>query len=131
MSKNLDKLLYRVEQCIDYQSLYALEDSFNKCGLTVQTTSQNRVILAKLKAGKPVTKNIIDDYIFIGSLVGSAEEISERACQKICDFIRTNCGKAGSVKNVSRVWRNGVRMYEASIAIMNEDVNNIADCIQE
>ena len=128
----VDKLIYKIEQCIDYQNLYALEPDFNKCGLTVQTTANNRVILAKLRSGKAVTKNVISDYIFIGSLANSTQELSERATIKICDFVRTNSGKSGKIKNTARVWRNGLRMYESSIVIVNEDVQEVADrLIQE
>lgn len=123
----VDKLIYKIEQCIDYQNLYALEADFNKNGLTVQTTSNSRVILAKLRNGKPVTKGVITDYIFVGSLADSTKELSDRAVTKICDFVRTNCGKSGKVKDNARVWRNGVRMYEASIVIMNEDIHEITD----
>lgn len=125
-SVSVDKLVYKIGQCIDYQSLYALEESFNNCGLTIQTTSLNRMILCKLIDGKPVTESVVDDYIFVGGLNDMSREITERAVIKICDFVRTCSGKANKVENVARVWRNGLRMYESTISIMNEDVNEVA-----
>lgn len=122
---NTDKLTYKIRQCIDYQSLYALEEEFNDAGLTIQTTSQNRVILCKLVNGKPKADKVIDDYIFVGSLDTSTNEISDRAAQKIVDFVNNAKGKKDKVKNIARVWRDGLRMYESSIAIMHEDVQLI------
>lgn len=126
---HLEKLLYKVDQCIDFQSVYALEEDFNKCGLTVQTTSNNKIIIARLENGVPKTDDIITDYIFIGSLNESAREISDRSVDRICNFIRKNAGKPDSVKNMPRVWRDGLRMYESSIAIFNEEINEIAQVI--
>lgn len=125
----LNKLLYMVEQCIDYQNLYALEDAFNMCGLTMQTTPNGKMILCKLREGKPVTNRVIEDYIFIGSNATIMNELSERAVSKICDFTRTNAGVPDMIRNVARVWRDGLRMYESTIPIMNEDINEIASDI--
>lgn len=125
------KLVYKVEQCIDYQNLWAMEKDFNKCGLTIQTTSNNRMILAKLRNGKPVTNEVVTDYIFVGSLKDPTKDISDRAILKICDFVRNASSKSGTVKNMPRVWRDGLRMYGYSVFVKNEDVNVVADSIQE
>jgi len=124
--KDIDKVIYKIGQCIDYQSLYALEESFNKVGLTIQTTSNKRMILCKLREGRPVTEEVISDYIFIGSLNDPMKELSDRASEKICDFVRTNAGPAGKIEDIARVWRNGLRMYESTISIVNEDITKIA-----
>jgi hypothetical protein len=124
--QSLDRLVYKVGQCIDYQSLYALEEDFNRVGLTVQTTSRNRMILCKLVNGGPITEKVIDDYIYIGSLDDLSRELTDRSSEKICDFIRTNAGTPGKVENISRVWRNGLRMYQSAIAIANEDIDRIS-----
>ena len=125
-NNDVDKLIYRIGQCTDYQCLWALEESFNKSGLTIQTTSRNRMILCKLVGGNPISENIIDDYIFVGSLDEMSRELTDRTVEKICDFVRTNAGKSDKVKNIGKVWRNGLRMYESTIKIMNEDVEEIA-----
>ena len=125
-SNEIDKLIYRIGQCTDYQCLYALEEAFNKCGLTIQTTSRNRMILCKLRNGKPVSEHVIDDYIFVGSLEDHARELTDRISEKICDFVRTNAGEPSKVENTARVWRNGLRMYESTVRIMNEDIENVA-----
>lgn len=124
---NVDRLVYKIEQCTDYQCLYALEEEFNKVGLTVQTTPKNRMILCKLRNGKPLAESVVDDYIFIGSLDNMTNELSDRVVSKIGDFVRTNSAMPDKVQNIARVWRNGLRMYESTVAIMNEDVSRIAD----
>lgn len=121
----LGKLLYKIEQSTDFQCLYALEEAFNKCGLSIQTTSNSRMILCKLRGGKPVTEQVIDDYIFVGSIQEKTKELSDRLVTKINDFVRTNAGAPSKVENLARVWRNGLRMYE-SVQVVNEDVNKIA-----
>jgi hypothetical protein len=123
--RNLDKLLYKIGQCVDYQCFYALEEDFNKIGLTIQTTSRNRMILCKLQDGSPVTEKIIDDYIFVGSLDESTKELTDRTVEKICDFVRTNVGTPGKVENIAKVWRNGLRMYQSAISIANEDIERV------
>lgn len=122
----LDRLLYRIGQCVDYQCLYALEEQFNKCGLTVQSTSQGRMILCKLRSGVAIFEHVISDYIFIGSSHDLLRELSDRTASKISDFVRTNAGPPDKVVNVARVWRDGLRMYERNIPIMNEDIEEIS-----
>lgn len=129
LSKVLSKVLYKVSQCIDYQNLYALEEDFNKIGMTVQTTSKQRMILCKLQGGRPISEHVIDDYIFIGSIDDSTKELSENTTQKISDFIRNKASHPDTVKNYARVWRNGLRMYENNISIVNEDISKLADDI--
>lgn len=79
------------------------------------------MILCKLREGRAVTEHAIDDYIFIGSAENAISELTDRAVSKIGDFIRTNAGEADKLQNVARVWRNGLKMYESTISIMNED----------
>lgn len=128
---SLERLLVKIDRCIDYRTLYALEDDFNRCGLTIQTTGSDRMVLCKLRDGKPITKDIIDDYIFIGDVDDANREPSERAISRILDFVKNNHGPAGTVDKATRSWRNGLKMYEASIPIMNEDIAYIAGEIDE
>lgn len=120
-------IFYKIRQCIDYQSLYALEDEFNKIGLTIQTTQKNRMVLCKLINGKPTANNIIEDFIFVGSYKQLDTELSERAVEKIIDFVSNNQGAPSKVENLARAWRNGLRMYGKSLFIANEDVEFVAD----
>lgn len=113
----------KIRQCIDFQSIYALEEDFNKVGLTVQTTPSNRVVLCKIVEGKPSAKQVIDDYIFIGSLDNSLAELSDRTAAKIVDFINNNRSGPSKIMDVPRTWRNGLKMYEHNIAIMNENID--------
>lgn len=126
MANALNRLLYKIEQCIDYQNLYCLEEDFNKVGLTIQTTDRRRMILCRLEKGKPITEQIVEDYIYIGSLDELSKELSERTTNKICDFVKTNAGEPGKIQDIARVWRNGLRAYESTIAIKNEDIDHIS-----
>ena len=117
----------KIRQCIDFQSIYALENEFNKVGLTVQTTNNSRVILCKIIEWKPYAKQVIDDYIFIGSLDNSLAELTDRTASKIVDFINNNRGASTVIQDIPRTWRNGLKMYEQNIAIMNESLDFIMD----
>jgi len=120
-------IFYKIRQCIDYQSLYALEDEFNKIGLTIQTTQKNRMILCKLVAGKPIANNVIEDFIFVGSYQQAETELSDRAVEKIIDFVGNNQGAPSKVENLARAWRNGLRMYGKTLFIANEDIEYVTD----
>jgi len=120
-------IFYKIRQCIDYQSLYALEDEFNKIGLTIQTTQKNRMILCKLVDGKPIANNVIEDFIFVGSYQQAETELSDRAIEKIIDFVGNNQGAPSKVENLARAWRNGLRMYGKTLFIANEDIEYITD----
>lgn len=128
--KALERLLYKISQCIDYQNLYALEEEFNKVGLSIQTTSRNRMILCRLVEGSIIAERLIDDYIFVGSLADSTKELSENVTQKISDFVRNSAGESSKVENLARVWRNGLRMYD-NIIVVNEDIDKIADDLDD
>jgi hypothetical protein len=113
----INDIVRKIEMCIDYQTLYALEDDFNNIGLTVQVTSNNKVTLCKLIDGKAKADKIIDDYIYIGSLDGLANEISQNATTKIIAFVRASSGQADKVKDKARGWKDGIRMYGKAIRI--------------
>jgi hypothetical protein len=123
---SLGKLLYKIDQCIDYQNLYSLEEDFNKVGLTIQSTSRNRMILCRLLNGAPITEKVIDDYIYIGGTDELSKELTNRTTEKIADFVKTNAGPPGKIENIARVWQNGLRMYQNKIAIVNEDIDRIS-----
>jgi hypothetical protein len=110
-------IVHKIEMCIDYQTLYTLEDDFNEIGLTIQISSGNKVALCKLVDGKPKADKAIEDYIHVGSLETAANEISPNATSKIIAFIRTNRGKADKVKNKARGWKDGIRTYGKAIRI--------------
>lgn len=128
--KAVDKLIARVRACFDYQSLYAMEEGFNSVGLTIQTTAKNRMILCKIKDHKPLANEVGVDYIFIGGLDVN-QEYSERVEQKIVDFVMNNASEKSDIKDSARVWRNGLRMYQSTIAVESEEIKCLADFIQD
>ena len=96
-SNDVDKLIYRIGQCTDYQCLYALEEVFNKSGLTIQTTSRNRMILCKLREGKPVSEHVIVSKRLVKR--DNAQEY-EHPTQKpitLCEKPMKRCTKAGDI----------------------------------
>ena len=130
-SLNMAKLIFKIQNSIDYHSIFCLEEEFNKVGLTLQTTAQNRVILCRIHNNKPLAEHIIDDYIFLGSLDTKDREVPVRAIECIVNFVQTNGKVASEILDIPRAWRNGVRLYGAAIPIMNEDIKNIDQLISE
>lgn len=128
--KACDSLVSRIRTCFDYHSLYAMEDGFNSVGLTIQTTAKNKMILCKIINGKPKATKVGVDYIFIGEL-DSNGEYSDRVEQKIVDFVLNSASKQDKVKDTARVWRNGLKMYDSTIVVESEDINYVADFIQD
>lgn len=90
MSEALTAVLEAVDQCTQYSEIYNLEESFNKVGLTVQTTTNGRMILCRCADNKIVTENVIDDYIFIGP----AKWLHEGVVNKIKSFVLASEGAA-------------------------------------
>jgi hypothetical protein len=117
MNNALAIALKKIGMCLDYQALYSMEPDFNEIGLTVQTTPQNRMILCKIHDNKPLAESIIDDYIFIGSLDTATNEISERATEKIKEFVKEAAGEKSEIKNIARPWRDGLRMYGKAVRL--------------
>jgi len=117
MNNALAIALKKIGMCLDYQALYSMEPDFNEIGLTVQTTPQNRMILCKIQDNKPLAESIIDDYIFIGGLDTATNEISERATEKIKEFVKEAAGEKGEIKNIARPWRDGLRMYGKAVRL--------------
>lgn len=131
LHEEIERVTEQINQSADYQGVYVLESSLNKIGLTIQTTTNNRMILCKLRDNKPLVENVVDDYIFIGSLDTATKGLSECAVNKIVDFVRVSAGPAGSLKNVPRIWHNGLKIYGSTVPIMNEDKQYSVDMLVE
>jgi hypothetical protein len=121
MADALAKLVNKIYQCPDYQTLYTLEDDFNEVGLTIQTTSNNRIILCKIKDSKPLSDDPLVDYIYMGSLDIAINPLNAELMLKIIIFIVNAKGAKGELKNMARSWRDGLRMYEQSIAVEGKE----------
>lgn len=113
-SEEILSLLDAVDQCTQYNEIYNLEESFNKVGMTLQKTTNNRTILCRVQDNKIVTENVIDDYIF----VGPAKRLHEGVINKIKDFVLANEGVACTPTH-------------EPITIMNEDKKFSLDFLVE
>jgi len=122
----LQELLFKLQNCPTYSSMYDLESRFNEVGLSIQITTKNRMILCKIVNGKPHCKDVVDDYIFIGSLRDRDVEISERMLDCIVNFV-TNAASSepAEIVDAPRKWQDGVRLYGRVLSV-NEEINRIA-----
>jgi len=125
----LAPLIEHVHRCMDYRTLYALEEEFNKVGLTVQSTPQNHMILCKIMEGKPHAEKVIRDYIFVGSLEEKGKELSDRAVKCITTFIKSASTGPAKVLDAPRVWRDGLRLYGDAVRINSEDSAMVAQLL--
>jgi hypothetical protein len=125
-------LLRKVNDVVYFDTLFSLEEDFNKVGLSVQLSGGNRVILCKIVGGKASAATIMEDYIFIGPFAGAGaeQEISERLMSSISNFISHNAGTPAKIESTQRTWQQGVKTYGQAIRIA-EDIQEIAQSINE
>jgi len=124
-NSSLQELIYKVKNSVTCSCLYALEDNFNSVGLTLQTTTKNRMVLCKIKNNRPYCKEFMDDYIFIGT-ADEDKELSKRAIECVIEFIMNAASdKPAKLKDKQRNWQDGISMY-GKIIVVNEDVEAVA-----
>ena len=87
LSDDMLTALDNLDQCTTFDEIKALEESFNKIGLTLQQTTTGNTILCRCADNKVVTENVIDDFIFIGG-----KRLHEGIINKIKYFMAENEG---------------------------------------
>lgn len=115
-----DHLLDRVRHCYDWKSFYALQEEFKKIGLTLHDTSGGRKVLCRVEEGKPVVKNIVDDYIFVGSTESLDEEVSQRAMEVIVYFLENRASQPQAVMDSSQSYSKDMALYGKPLKIYAE-----------
>lgn len=127
-NSELQELIYKVKHSVTCSCLFALEDNFNTVGLTLQTTTKNRMILCKIKNNKPYCKKFMDDYVFIG-VADEDKELSKRAIECVMEFVMNAASsKPAKLKQEQRSWQDGINMY-GKIIVANEDVEAVASSL--
>ncbi len=117
----------RMRKCYDWQSLHELQDDFNRVGLTVTATSEERYVLCRVVNGEPITENIIDDYVFIGARDNLSQEISPRHMDIIVDFVSSNIGGPVEHKKTEH-YNRGPKLYGASnTPVTIQDEKDLSD----
>ncbi|MBD3408531.1 MAG: hypothetical protein GF411_20575 [Candidatus Lokiarchaeota archaeon] len=124
-NSDLQELMYKIKNSVTCSCLFALENNFNKVGLTLQTTTKNRMILCKIKNSRPYCKEFMDDYIFVGS-ADEDRELSKRAVECIIEFVMNAASdKPAKIKDEQRNWQDGISLY-GKVILVNEDVEAVA-----
>ena len=123
-SEDLQDLLYKLKHSITCSCLHVLEEEFNKCGLSLQTTTKNRMVLCKIKKNKPHCKEFMKDYIFIGT-AEEDRELSKRAIECIMEFVERAASDPSEVKHETPKWQDGISLY-GKVILVNEDVEAVA-----
>lgn len=121
----MDKLLFKIKNCPNFSTLYAMEDRFNEVGLTLQLTTKDRIVLCKIVNNKPCYNEPIEDYIFLGRISDKEQELSDRMISCITNFVINAAGEPSEIVDEQRVWQDGVRLY-GQILVVNEDIKAIA-----
>lgn len=130
MNDNIGRLLYKIKNCVRFEYLYKLEEYFNSVGLSLQQTANDSMVLCRIQDGKPCCSEIIDDYIFVGSLEEKRDEISDKMARVIQDFVRNNCQEPGSVDYAPKTWQNGVLTY-GKVVVVNEAIDRTVQTLTE
>lgn len=129
MDTNLSKVIYKIKNCTDYDSLYAMNKDMNSVGLAIVPTTKDKMILCKIVDGKPYAQNIVDDFIFIGCISNKDEQLSDRTLNIIIDFVSNNASGPAELIDAPRKWQNGVRTYGMAVPIYNEDIQYYSQVI--
>ena len=120
----LQELLYKLKRSVTCSCLYALEEDFNQCGLSLQTTLKNRMILCKIKDNQPYHEEFMKDYIYVGK-AEEDRELSKRAIECVMEFVEEAASGSTEIKHEAPSYQNNVSMY-GKVIVMNEDVEAVA-----
>ena len=124
----LEKLLFKIKNAPDYETLFCLEEAFNQIGLTLRCTAKDRMILCKIIEGAPKATAILEDYMFLGTISERTQALSERIVECLCNFVMNNAAAPAKLEDKPRKWHMGIQTYE-HLMIVNEDVQHAAQCI--
>ncbi len=135
MNLKVSKLLYKIKSSPRFESLYRLENDFLDVGLSIRRTSNDNMVLCKIEDGHPKIDDIIEDYVFAGSIDERKNEVSDKMMDSIIDFVQNTACEADELpesrqlaNDQFRRWQKGVFTY-GSIMVVNEDVNKISSSI--
>lgn len=103
--QHLRGLLNKINRCVNYETLYQLEEDFNLVGFTLQPTGQKQILLCIIEDGSPKAKKFFEDYIHIGSIESKFEEITPRLRECIKDFVCQNANMPAEVKTRTKSWQ--------------------------
>ena len=124
-NNQLNKVKKKIRMSLSCSNLLAMEEDFNKIGLTIQTTTKNRIILCKIKDEQPYCREICEDYIFIGSYDGGDQILSDRVIDTLVEFVDNAHSKPAKVVDKMRSWQRNVSMY-GKVILVNEDVHALS-----
>jgi hypothetical protein len=126
-NSDLEELVYKLKNSVTCSCLYALEENFNRVGLTLQTTTKNRMVLCKIQNSKPYCKKFMDDYTFLG-VAEEDKELSKRAIECIIEFVMGAASKPAKLKKEQRKWQDDISIY-GKIIVVNEDIEAVANAL--
>jgi len=85
------------ERCYDFGTLYALEEEFNKLGLSIQQTCGGDMVLCQLRGGQPIAESLGVDHIYVGAYARPRDQIPQKLLKCVLEFIDSARGSAGTV----------------------------------
>jgi archaellum component FlaC len=118
-NENLDTLLARLAEATCHEDIYALGESFNKLGFTIQTTIGGRAVLCKVQDGKALTETVLEDFVFIGDPGNLYEHFTDGTVDKITDFVKNNVGSTCQCES------------KEPVMVVNEDKQLAVDILAE
>jgi len=131
IESSTNALLYKIRNLVYLDTIFSLEEDFNRIGLTVQLSSGNRAILCKIVEGRAAASSVMDDYMFLGSFAGTEakQEVPPKLIATLSDFVMNKAGASAKVTSAPRRWQHGIKTYGQIIRILDEDVQVIAQNI--
>lgn len=115
----IDKIL----MCPDYSSLYFMEEDFNKLGMTIAQSNNQRVMLCSIdEDNRPKNTKIFEDYMFIGSSAKPDTELTARLAECIVQFIKKAAGAPKSISKDKKNWLQGLATYGEAFGVEQDRV---------
>ena len=125
----INKLIKKLYDIVYLDNFLSLIKEFNKVGLTVHRTYNNRYILCKLINGAPSATELFADYMFLGNINNNNETASDKLIDKVVEFV-SNCKGEASTPVINRPnWQDNSRPYGTAIRVQNEDVQFISQTL--
>jgi len=119
-SSYLQDLLHKLKYIISCSCLFALEEEFNNCGLSLQTTTKGRTILCRIKDGRPQCKEFVKDYIYVG-VADEDREFSQRILERMVEFVISAASDPDKITKDMPKWQDNTSLY-GKIIMVNEDI---------
>ena len=115
---HIDNLIYKINSCNCWKTLYSLSEELLNYGLSIKITENGSHTLCRIANGKPIYNKIIEDFIFIESN-DEYSEIPQKSLDLIIQFLKQNAS-SNKIIDQTPLYRQNIAFYGQPIFVENE-----------